>query len=390
MKTTEKVVLTFAAVFVVAACAWAQTYQLKLEANGDRIGKPMSALTVVGAKGFGSSFGPLLYQAQPSTGVSVGIGSCGSNARLTVDASGNPYGQDVISGWGRIFAVKPGAKWIERDLYNFTGGDDGAVFKGDFYPSGAPLAESPVTFDASGNIWGMTYAGGPNTCNNSPQPSTCGVLFELIPNGDGTWSEQVIHAFSGPPDGAQPEGGLTLDPLTGNFYGTTQYGGDPVCNCGTVFQLSLNGDGNWTESVLYTFTDTAGLPNGGVILDAQGNLYGTNFGNSYVYEISGGQFSVLSHISGAVNGPLVLDSSGNLLGTTYSRGTFGLGTVFELSPSQNGWHETIIHSFAFTGQKPTDGKDPNSGLAMDAAGDLWGVTPAGGASLSGVFFEVTK
>jgi uncharacterized repeat protein (TIGR03803 family) len=103
------------------------------------------------------------------------------------------------------------------------------------------------------------------------------VVFELT-NSGGIWTEQVIHAFSGPPDGAQPEGGLTYNPATGNYYGTTQYGGDSACNCGTVFQLSPNGDGTWSESILYTFTDH-GLPNGGVILDSEGNLYGTNFGD---------------------------------------------------------------------------------------------------------------
>jgi uncharacterized repeat protein (TIGR03803 family) len=230
-------------------------------------------------------------------------------------------------------------------------------------------------------------------------------VFELT-NQNGTWSEQVIHAFSGPPDGAQPEGGLTFDPLTGNYYGTTQYGGDPVCNCGTVFELSPNGDGTWSENILYTFT-SPGLPYGGVILDAQGNLYGTNFGDrnapaeyGYIYEISGGQFSVLYNFQGMPdaqnpNGHLVLDSSGNLIGTTNQGGTFsgnrqGLGTVFELSPTEKGWQETVIHNFAYTGQKPTDGSYPNAGLAIDATGNLWGGTPNGGAGGEGVFFEVTK
>jgi hypothetical protein len=91
----------------------------------------------------------------------------------------------------------------------------------------------------------------------------------------------------------------------------------------------------------------------------------------------------------------VLDAQGNLLGTSYQGGTFsggrsGLGTVFELSPTANGWQESIIHSFAYRGQNPIDGKYPNAGLAMDSTGNLWGVTPIGGARLNGVFFEVTK
>ena len=141
-----------------------------------------------------------------------------------------------------------------------------------------------------------------------------------------------------------------------------------------------------------------------MILDNQGNLYGTNFGDQvghfgYIYEISGGQFSILYNFQGMPdgqnpNGPLVLDESGNLLGTTYQGGTFsgnreGLGTVFELSPSEHGWQETIIHSFYYNAQKPVDGGNPNAGLAIDSRGNLWGVA-GGGASGHGIFFEVTK
>lgn len=397
-------------ILAFALCAGAQTYtyQLKLEGNAYKTGRPISALTIVGAKGYGSSegSGEELYQAQ-LTGVRVSTGCCGGNAPLVADSSGNLYGQDAQnsneSPYGRIFGVKLGAKWIERDLYDFTGGDDGAVLNDSL--GGAPITESPIVFDSFGNILGMTYAGGAFPCVVTGDQVGCGVVFELT-NNNGTWSEQVIHAFSGPPDGAQPEGGLTFDPLTGNYYGTTQYGGDSVCNCGTVFELSPSDDGTWTESVIYTFT-TAGLPYGGVIVDAQGNLYGTNFGDrnargeyGYIYEISGGEFSILYNFKGMPdaqnpNGHLVLDSKGNLLGTTNQGGAFsgnrdGLGTVFELSPTENGWQETIIHSFAYTGQTPTDGKYPNAGLAMDASGNLWGGAPIGGAAGEGVFFEVTK
>ncbi len=394
-------------ILALGACAWSQTYAYQIELEGNRTsGAPISRLTMVGsAKAYLSGDRTAgLYQAQLS-GVRIGTGCCQSNAALTVDSSGNIYGEDVPPGTdlGRIFQVKTTPRLQEVDLYEFTGGDDGRVERGDF-PSGAPITESPVTLDASGSVWGMTYAGGEFPCVVGINQIGCGVVFELTNNKAGTWSEQVIHAFSGPPDGAQPEGGLTYDALTGNYYGTTQYGGDPVCNCGTVFQLSPNGDGTWSESVLYTFT-TPGLPNGGVILDSKGNFYGTNFGDDsghfgYLYEISGGQFSILYNFQGMPdgqnpNGPLVLDENGNLLGTTNQGGTFsgnrsGLGTVFELSPSENGWQETILHSFAYTGQRPTDGKYPNAGLAVDSTGNLWGVTPIGGAGLNGVFFEVTK
>jgi hypothetical protein len=394
-------------IFALAAPSLAQTYiyQIKLESNPDT-GTPVSRLTIVGDKAYLSGYQPAaLYQAQLE-GVRIGTTCCSSNAALTVDANGTLYGQDrfplVRSRYGRIFSVKTSPNIKEIDLYDFTGGNDGFVYQGG-YPSGAPITESPIVFDSLGDILGMTYAGGGFPCVVSGDQIGCGVAFELTNNGS-VWTEQVIHAFSGPPDGAQPEGGLTFDTFTGNYYGTTQSGGDPVCKCGTVFQLSPNGDGTWSESILYTFT-SPGAPNGGVILDSQGNLYGTNFGDfgghfGYIYEISGGQFSILYNFQGMPdaqnpNGPLVLDAQGNLLGTSYQGGTFsggrsGLGTVFELSPTANGWQESIIHSFAYRGQNPIDGKYPNAGLAMDSTGNLWGVTPIGGARLNGVFFEVTK
>ncbi|HTZ97976.1 MAG TPA: choice-of-anchor tandem repeat GloVer-containing protein [Terriglobales bacterium] len=397
-------------ILALGACAWSQTYtyQIKLQGNPYGTGQPVSPLTIVGTKGYGSSYGAggELYQASSATGVRDATGCCASDAPLVVDSSGNLYGQDRVESpnapYGRIFAVKPGFKWFERDLYDFKGGSDGTVLYDDLRGQ-VPITESPIVFDSFGNILGMTYAGGAFPCVVGVEQVGCGVVFELTDN-NGTWSEQVIHAFSGAPDGAQPEGGLTFDALTGNYYGTTQYGGDPVCNCGTVFELSPNGDGTWSENILYTFT-SPGLPYGGVILDSQGNLYGTNFGDNnghfgYIYEISGGEFSILYNFQGMPdgqnpNGHLVLDENGNLLGTTWQGGAFsgnreGLGTVFELSPSENGWQETIIHSFAYTGQRPTDGQYPKAGLAIDSTGNLWGGTPSGGDRLNGVFFEVTK
>ncbi|HTZ97786.1 MAG TPA: choice-of-anchor tandem repeat GloVer-containing protein [Terriglobales bacterium] len=392
----------FAAVLLLSVCTCAQTYtyRVALGTSGRNGGAPISAVTIVGARGYGSAAAGngYLYQAQTS-GVSPETGCCASNAALAVDSSGNLYGEDVNArhAFGRVFGVKTGFKWVEKDLYDFTG-NDGLVWAGSF-PSGAPITESPVTLDASGDIWGVTYGGGPYSCDNVIDLSTCGVIFELT-NNQGVWSESLIHAFSGPPDGAQPVGGLTFDPMTGTYYGVTQYGGDPVCNCGTVFQLTPNGDGTWSENIIYTFEGTgAGQPAGGLTLDAQGNLYGAFFGNlsffpGEIYEISQGQFSILYFFSGSSdganpNGSLVFDSFGNLWGTTYAGGANKLGTVFYLSPSENGWQETVLHSFQGLNGRPSDGQKPNTGLSIDQAGNLWGTTPTGGDNRDGTFYEVT-
>ena len=97
---------------------------------------------------------------------------------------------------------------------------------------------------------------------------------------------KVLHTFTGEQgDGASPFGGVTIDGA-GNLYGTTYFGGSPACGsgpgCGNVFKLT-HGSGGWTYSSLYNFTggSDGGYPIAGVILDANGNLYGTTpFGGS--------------------------------------------------------------------------------------------------------------
>jgi uncharacterized repeat protein (TIGR03803 family) len=152
----------------------------------------------------------------------------------------------------------------------------------------------------------------------------------------GTATEIVLYNFcqqSGCPDGARPNGELVFD-AAGNLYGTTTTGGANNGGQGTVFELSPS-KGGWTETVLYSFC-------------AQPNCT-----DGY-----------------APSGPLIFDSLGNLYGTTGGGGTGGGGTVFELSPSQGGWTETVLHSFcAF----PCDA-NPNTGVTMDKAGNLFGTT----------------
>jgi len=165
-----------------------------------------------------------------------------------------------------------------------------------------------------------------------------GTVFELTPTEGGDWTETVLHSFKGAPDGQQPEGVLILD-VAGNLYGTTEEGGiyGGIYSGGTVFELSPRQGGGWTETVLHSFgngTDGAG-PRAGLIFDADGNLYGTtSFG-----------------------------------------GIHGAGTAFELSPREGGgWTETVLHSFG----NGTDGGNPHAGLIFDAAGNLYGTTALGG------------
>src|SRR5258708_7134056 len=197
----------------------------------------------------------------------------------------------------------------EKFLHSFSNnGKDGTV------------PASPLIFDASGNLYGSTYYGG---------PSKIGTAYELSPRTGGGWSERVLHNFQhNGQDGNSPEGTLTFD-ASGNLYGTTNLGG--TYKQGTVFELSPKSGGGWTEKVLYNFgpysTDGV-IPNGGVTFDTAGNLYGTTLGGG--------------------NAPA--------------------GTVFELSPTSSGnWTETILFNF-----DNTNGGNPEAGGVLDSAGQLYG------------------
>ena len=117
--------------------------------------------------------------------------------------------------------------WTESVLHSFNGND------GYHPPAG-------LIFDAAGNLYGTTYYGGAHDT---------GTVFELTPNGDGSWTESVLHSFNGS-DGSGLFAGLTFD-AAGNLYGTTSWGGG--FGYGTVFELTPNGDGSWTESVIHSF-----------------------------------------------------------------------------------------------------------------------------------------
>lgn len=248
-------------------------------------------------------------------------------------------------------------------LYSFN-----CTTVGGGFPVGGPIE------DSSGNLYGATG----------------GTAFELSPSG----VETTLHVFGlSNSDGSDPQGGVLRDPA-GNLYGTTFAGGIADCSgfgCGTVFKLAPN----HRETQLYRFTgDPDGQgPIGNLVSDATGNLYGnTNLGGfsegGIVFEVSRtGAETILHTFTGGTDGAepfagLVRDPAGNLYGTTYSGGTFGSGTVFELTPAGI---ETILHNFDLT---TTDGANPFAGLVRDSAGNLYGTTNGGGTFSSGTIFKL--
>jgi uncharacterized repeat protein (TIGR03803 family) len=283
----------------------------------------------------------------------------------------------------------------EQVLYTFQGGSDGVD----------PIGN--LVFDSAGNLYGVTAGGGTGAPN-----SGYGTVYELSPNGSGGWTKTTLYNFQGGSDGTGPSAGLIFDGA-GNLYGTTTLGGGgnpSICTegCGTVFKLSPNGSGGWSETVLYSFQGgTAdGLQPAGLNFDKSGNLYGVttyggigcpNVGCGMVYELSPGGSGwtekVLYQFQGKSDGnfpqPLLTwDDSGNLYGSTLG---FLAGTVFELSPGSGGWSETTLYAASSI----SGGYGFNGGLIFDRSGNLWGTTYFGGPSEAcgnngcGVVFELS-
>jgi uncharacterized repeat protein (TIGR03803 family) len=227
-------------------------------------------------------------------------------------------------------------------------------------------------------------------------------LFAMIVTAGATSTTKVVYSFAGDDDGEYPSTELVID-ANGNVYGTTVQGGQ--VGGGTVFQLAPDG----THTVLYNFTAgvDGGQPYGGVTLDAQGNLYGSavvggsggscegGCGVAYKLTNNGGVWTqtVLHSFTGGDDGSgpgagLTLDAHGNLYGMTPTGGAYGIGVIYQLHPRQNGsWGFKVIHAF-------TGGQDGSSGSAgrmiFDDAGNLYGVATVGGDFGKGVVIELTR
>jgi len=309
---------------------------------------------------------------------------------LVIDSAGNLYGSTVQGGdfsSGTVFQLSPsGTGWTHTVLYSFTSGTDGAEpYKG-------------VTLDAHGNIYGTAVAGGGGSCEGG-----CGVVFKLT-NSGGTWTQTVIHQFTGGSDGSGPGSGVTFD-QQGNLYGMTPTGG--TYGLGVIYQLQPQANGTWTLNVIHTFTggdDGSTGSAGRLILDHAGNLYGVATfgganGHGVAFEITRGQtgwtllplYAFKDQPDGASPyGGLIFDKAGNLYGTTYYAGVHDVGTVYKLTHANGKWIETVLYSFKGRNKGSNDGSSPFSTLVSDQAGSLYGTTSAGGTQCDcGVIFKVS-
>jgi len=306
---------------------------------------------------------------------------------LIMDAAGNLYGTAQFggtNGHGVAFKLTPGTggKWTQSVIHNFGSGSDGSS------PLGA------LVFDTAGNLYGTTNSGSTNSL---------GAVYELIPGSGGKWTEKTIHVFSNNGlDGTNPAAGLVFD-SAGNLYGTTKLGG--ANNAGVVFKLTKGSNGQWSESLLHVFNPGNGkdgaAPIGKLLVDSAGNIYGTTSSGGAgvfygtVFELTpgtNGKYSetIIHGFGDAADGgqpqsSLAIDTAGSLYGTAYTGGTAG-GVLFKFTLQTTGkWKETVLHNFGLQG----DGKNPITSLIWDAAGNLYGTTQNGGTGTFGTVFEVT-
>jgi uncharacterized repeat protein (TIGR03803 family) len=382
-----------------------------------------------------SGAGPVFKVLHAFSGRGDGGGLWGS---LVLDGQGDLFGTTFFGGpkgAGTVFEMTPQSNgtWALTTIHAFSGNQG---------PGGSTAG---LIFDSEGNLYGSTGGGS--------QPYLFGTVFELKPSTSG-WNLFLLHGFGSQDQAKGPYGGVAMDQVgnvygvggsafklsrgpsgwqetilhqfdclngdgcdvfdhpildaEGNLYGTTQHGGTSKncdAGCGTVFELQHLPDGTWKESILRSFGSTGdgAFPGvGALIIDKAGNLYGTTdiggtLGGGTVFKLmrgANGQWGetilhnfALDGTGDHVSTGVVMDAAGNLYGTTIAGGdpNCGCGVVYKLFQCADGtWMYTVLHRF--TG---LDGAEPDANLIIDGKGNLYGTTPVGGVHGAGVVFEVT-
>ena len=340
-------------------------------------------------------------------GLAFGDGG-GPEGGLVMDAEGNLYGTTAYNGTGGcrpgglvgcgvVYEMsppaQPGGTWTETVIYSFQGGNDGSFPWGD------------LVFDKAGNLYGATaFGGGKGTNCGDSLYQNCGTVFEVSPpqTKGGAWTEKVLFSFAGlepwsiAADGSEPNGGLVFDEA-GNIYGTADYGGSNIENCGSsgcgaVFELipPKEKGGAWTEDVLYRFLghpNDGARPNGNLVI-VDDEVYGTTYGGGsaqvgilYSLEHANSRWvkTTLYTFSGYPSlsnpeGGLTITKDGDVLGTAVNGGASGGGIFRVMPPAGNGWSILDLYNF---GRAPA-ASGPRAELVSDGANDFYGITQVGG------------
>ncbi len=312
-----------------------------------------------------------------------GMDGDGPVGPLVRDGAGNLYGETTTggsNGGGVAYELSPrGTRWKETVLHNFSMTDG-------VNPLGG------LTLDDTGNLYGTEFSGA----------AYGGGVFELSPDKVHAWKFTQLYTFAGlSPEGSNPYGGVLRDD-SGNLYGAAYYGGASCC--GTVFELSPTQSG-WMASALYSFHNKpdGAYPAAAIIRDTSGKLYGTttqggdghcrdgegdNGGCGTVFALAAVRHRIAeTHLYDFQNdeqnepgAPLTFGPGGVLYGTAgYD--------VFALVPQEGGgWQKQTIHEF----KEGIAGTIPSSGVAMDAAGNLYGTTSSSGLDGYGTVYELSQ
>jgi uncharacterized repeat protein (TIGR03803 family) len=344
---------------------------------------------VTSVGGIYSSVGEsILYSFTGRGGVSGSTDGADPQAGLIQDSDGDFYGTTAEGGTGGVAGTvfKISDQGVETVVHSFTG-------MVNFSSADGVTPQSTLIYGSDGNLYGTTEYGG---------IYGAGTVFVITPAG----AESVLYSFGGysgindVKDGANPGKGL-MQGSDGNFYGVTQNGG--IYNFGTIFRITPAG----AETVLYSFgaSTSDGLqPFAVLIQDSDGNFYGTtNSGGDYregtVFKFTAGaelvlhSFSGAGGIAGSTDGAspvsaLIQGTDGNYYGTTGGGGAYGSGTVFKIAPAGA---EAVLYSFFgnYGALYSEDGAAPNAALVLAGDGNFYGTTGQGGTFSVGTVFKIT-
>ena len=298
-------------------------------------------------------------------------------------------------------AAQPAHAQTFTVLYSFPGGSGGS------YPRLGAI-------DAVGSLYGVTFGGG-NTQQPNCGDAGCGLVFRLTQRNS-AWVESVLYDFLGGTDGRLPQDGPTFGP-DGTLYGTTSAGGNNACRggCGIVYRLQPSATicrsilCPWSETIVHTFTDGSdgAEPSSGISFDSAGNLYGTTSAGGFpdgicgtagcgvIYQFTpsngGWTETVLYAFQGALDGEyprhgVVIDHAGDIFGISDSpQAGGGAGAVYQLTPNASGYSKSFYYVFPID---KSNGAVP-AGLIIDSAGNLYGGTAEGGPQMGGTVYELS-